>query len=90
VTGWRSAVLLEASAAYSPAYRGVRTTSTGSVPKRKYVEYRGGVKELYDLSSDPGERTNRYPSSAADPLATRLQNLKGCAGGACFTFENGP
>ena len=41
VTPWRSAILLEAAAHYSPAYRGIRTISTGSISKRKYVEYVG-------------------------------------------------
>jgi N-acetylglucosamine-6-sulfatase len=92
VTSWRSAVLLEAAAGYSPRYRGVRTVSTGSVPKRKYVAYSGGERELYDLDPDPRERTNHYTSSSpvAESLAARLQRLEGCAGGACFTAENGP
>jgi arylsulfatase A-like enzyme len=92
VTSWRSAVLLEAAAEYSPSYRGVRTVNAGGVPKRKYVEYSGGEKELYELGSDPRERANRYSSSspAATALAARLQKLKGCAGDTCFTFENGP
>ena len=92
VTSWRSAVLLEAAANYSPSYRGIRTISTGGVPKRKYVEYSGGVRELYDLDPDPHERTNHYaPSSpVATLLAARLQKLKGCAGDTCFTAENGP
>jgi N-acetylglucosamine-6-sulfatase len=92
VTSWRSAVLLEAAAGYSPSYRGIRTISTGGVPKRKYVEYSGGVRELYDLDSDPRERTNHYALSSpvAQSLAARLQNLKGCAGATCFKAENGP
>jgi arylsulfatase A-like enzyme len=92
VTSWRSAVLLEAAANYSPSYRGIRTISTGGVPKRKYVEYSGGVRELYNLDPDPRERTNHYaPSSpVTNSLAARLQGLKGCAGDTCFTAENGP
>ena len=83
---------MEAAANYSPPYRGVRTTSTGGVPKRKYVEYRDDQRELYDLDQDPHELTNHYSLSSpvADALAARLQNLKGCAGGTCFTAENGP
>jgi N-acetylglucosamine-6-sulfatase len=91
VTTWRSAVLPEAAANYSPAYEGIRTISTGGVPKRKYVEYSGGVKELYNLDTDPYELTNSYNATAppAD-LVSRLQALKGCAGSGCFTAENGP
>jgi N-acetylglucosamine-6-sulfatase len=92
VTSWRSAVLLEAAAAYSPPYRGVRTVNTGGVPRRKYVEYSGGVRELYDLSSDPRELANHYSASSpvATSLAARLQSMRGCAGDTCFTAENGP
>jgi N-acetylglucosamine-6-sulfatase len=47
-TNWRSAILLEAHptqhAGETPAYSGIRTTS-GS----KYIEYEGGVRELYNL-----------------------------------------
>ena len=34
VTTWRSAILPEAAAHFSPAYEGIRTISTGGVPKR--------------------------------------------------------
>jgi N-acetylglucosamine-6-sulfatase len=91
VTTWRSAVLLEASANYSPPYRGIRTVNAGADPKRKYVEYKDGQRELYDLDQDPRERTNRYaPSPVVDALHARLQALKTCAGENCFTAENGP
>src|SRR5215204_753864 len=91
VTPWRSAVLLEAAANYSPAYEGIRTISTGSLPKRKYVEYSGGVKELYNLDTDPYELANSYtPTTPPTDLVSRLQALKSCAGSGCFTAENGP
>jgi N-acetylglucosamine-6-sulfatase len=91
VTSWRSAILLEASANYSPAYRGIRTVSTGTSTRRKYVEYTGGTKELYDLESDPYERTNRYDAAAPpNALAVRLQALKRCAAGTCRAAEDGP
>jgi N-acetylglucosamine-6-sulfatase len=91
VTTWRNAVLLEASANYSPPYRSIRTVNTSADPKRKYVEYKDGQRELYDLDQDPHERTNRYaPSPVVDSLATRLQALKTCAGETCLTAENGP
>jgi arylsulfatase A-like enzyme len=88
VTGWRSAVLLEAAAHYSPAYRGIRTgTTTG----RKYVEYADGSGELYNLGTDPYELTNSYnPTAAPSDLVSRLRALEGCAGNGCFTAENGP
>jgi N-acetylglucosamine-6-sulfatase len=53
VKTWRSAVLPEAAAYYSPAYEGIRTIGTGGLPERKYVEYSGGAKELYNLDEDP-------------------------------------
>jgi arylsulfatase A-like enzyme len=91
VTGWRSAVLLEAAANYSPAYRGMRTISTGGILKRKYVEYTGGARELYHLDPDPHELTNSYDASAPPKaLADALQALKSCAAGTCRKAENGP
>jgi hypothetical protein len=88
-TTWRSAVLLEAAAHYSPAYKGIRTVNTDASPKRKYVEYRHGPRELYRLDPDPHERTNAYRSaSPPSALATRLRALKICAGNACRTAEN--
>ncbi|HEY6580105.1 MAG TPA: sulfatase [Rubrobacter sp.] len=93
VTTWRSAVLLEAAAHRAPAYRGIRTVNTDSISKLKYVEYRKGARELYDLDPDPHERTNHYddaPSPVVDALAAHLQALKGCAGDTCFTAENRP
>jgi N-acetylglucosamine-6-sulfatase len=92
VTSWRSAILLEAAANYSPAHRGIRTVNTNT--RRKYVEYSGGARELYDLSADPYERTNRYdPTTPPTDLASRLEALESCgadAAVACRTAENGP
>jgi N-acetylglucosamine-6-sulfatase len=91
VTTWRSAILPEAAANYSPAYEGIRTISTVGVPARKDLEYSGGVKELYILDTDPSELTNVYnPTAPPADLVSRLQALKGCAGSGCFTAENGP
>jgi arylsulfatase A-like enzyme len=91
VTRWRSAILLEAAANYSPAYEGIRTNSTGGIPTRKYVEYSGGVKELYNLDIDPYELTNSYnPTTPPSDLVSRLPALKSCAAGTCRTAEDGP
>jgi N-acetylglucosamine-6-sulfatase len=88
VTSWRSAVLLEATANYSPAYRGTRTARTNS--KRKYVEYSSGARELYNLESDGYELTNSYDAAAPPTnLAMRLQALKVCAADICRTAEDG-
>jgi N-acetylglucosamine-6-sulfatase len=83
---WRTAILLESrSSTDSMNYRGIRT-SEGS----KYVEYKGGIRELYNLKKDPYELHNGY--AAANPpteLAARLQALKNCARDSCRAAENG-
>ncbi|HET6660376.1 MAG TPA: sulfatase [Rubrobacter sp.] len=84
-TAWRSAILLEAAANYSPAYRGIRTSDG-----RKYVEYAGGKKELYHLDRDPYELRDSYdPKSPPASLAKRLKKLRSCAAASCVVAENG-
>src|SRR5215211_978940 len=88
-TKQRSAILLEAhqtkQGGETPAYSGIRTAS-GS----KYIEYEGGVRELYDLVADPYELTNNYDSAPRpDALEERLQALKSCAGVTCRQAEDG-
>jgi N-acetylglucosamine-6-sulfatase len=84
-TAWRSAILLEAAASYSPAYRGIRTSDG-----RKYVEYADGRRELYQLGRDPYELRDYYdPSSPPSTLAKRLKKLRSCAATSCRTAENG-
>jgi N-acetylglucosamine-6-sulfatase len=86
---WRSAILLEARqtslGGNTPAHSGIRTSSG-----KKYLEYEGGFKELYDLKTDPYELVNSYRAAAppAD-LATRLKALKSCAGSSCRAAEGG-
>src|SRR5215211_4724796 len=73
-TAWRSAVLLEAARHFSPAYRGIRTSSD-----TKYVEYSGGARELYKLDRDPHELNDRYPHTTPSAgLVSRLHALKTC------------
>jgi len=88
-TTWRNTILQEAhrtaDGGSTRAYYGVRT-NTG----RKYIEYEGGVRELYNLGADPYEVANRY--SAATPpntLQVRLRALKNCSADTCRTAENG-
>jgi N-acetylglucosamine-6-sulfatase len=84
-TPWRNAFLLEAAKHYSPAYRGIRTSTN-----RKYVAYADSrARELYYLGADPYELRNRY-NAAAPPtgLASRLQALKNCSGASCRAAEN--
>jgi N-acetylglucosamine-6-sulfatase len=91
VTRWRSAILLEAAANYTQAYRGIRTVTTNTSTRRKYVEYAGGARELYNLESDAYELTNTYDAAAPPTsLAMRLQALKVCAADTCRTAEDGP
>jgi N-acetylglucosamine-6-sulfatase len=84
-TAWRSAILLEASGRYSPAYRGIRTSAG-----RKYVEYEGGGKELYHLGRDAYELRDSYdPKNPPVTLAKRLKKLVGCNAAGCQKAENG-
>ena len=84
-TAWRSAILLEAAANYSPAYRGLRTSDG-----RKYVEYAGGKGELYHLGHDPYELRDSYdPNNPPATLAKRLKKLKSCAAASCQAAESG-
>ena len=86
-TAWRTAFLLERRNPKDPAesFFGVRSTEP-----RKYVEYQGGERELYDLSADPYELENSYNGTPPTDLETRLDALKVCAGDACRAAENGP
>ena len=86
-TTWRTAILFESrfESATSKNFYGIRTSD-----EKKYVEYGGGFRELYNLNTDPHELSNSY--NATNPptdLATRLQALKGCAGDSCRAAENG-
>jgi arylsulfatase A-like enzyme len=85
-TSWRTAILLEArkNRDFDVDYYGIRTTTS------KYVEYEGGERELYTLSTDPYEMRSTPTSSSAPSLQTRLQALKGCAADSCRAAENGP
>jgi N-acetylglucosamine-6-sulfatase len=84
-TDWRSAILLEAAAHFSPAYRGIRTSDG-----RKYVEYSSKKRELYHLGPDPHELRDSYdPSNPPATLVARLKKLRSCAAASCRAAENG-
>jgi N-acetylglucosamine-6-sulfatase len=91
-TSWRTAILLESRkgsrfASAGPEdvpYDGIRTSTS------KYIEYEGGERELYTLSTDAHEMSSTPTSSSAPSLQTRLQALKGCARESCRAAENGP
>ena len=92
-TGWRTAFLEEhrrskeeyAYARIIPDYDAVRTAN------HLYVEYETGEKELYNLSKDPYELTNRYASADAalrSELRARLNTLRDCTGPECRRTED--
>jgi arylsulfatase A-like enzyme len=78
-------VLLEANTIDDPSpgipYTGIETD------RYKYIRYRDGEQELYDLARDPGElrsrlRDPRYRRTKR-ALAARLARLQGCSGASC-------
>jgi N-acetylglucosamine-6-sulfatase len=85
-TSWRTAILLEGRKFSADPeipvdrnYNAIRTST------RKYIEYEGGFRELYDLSpgADPNELRNTYsiasPTVAPRPaLKARLDALSSC------------
>jgi arylsulfatase A-like enzyme len=91
---WRQAFLLEqysdegliapSPRSSQPVFVGVRTL------RYKYVEYWTGVREIYDLDSDPYELGNL--GSAAPPdlvaqLSPVVRSLSTCVGAACRSAE---
>jgi arylsulfatase A-like enzyme len=77
-------LLIETSAYQDrPSFAAVRTA------RYLYAEHSSGERELYDLQHDPFELVNRdrdpaYASAKAQ-LATRLLQLRTCAGASCRT-----
>jgi N-acetylglucosamine-6-sulfatase len=87
-TTWRTAILLERRAnpiTTERSYYAIRTAGG-----RKYVEYEGGLRELYNLQTDPYELANSYDATTPPKgLARRLEALKTCAGAECRAAEDG-
>jgi arylsulfatase A-like enzyme len=84
-TTWRSAILMERRNDGDASFYGIRASGG-----RKYLEYGGGFRELYDLESDPYELANSYNTSSPPAyLAARLDALKSCSGDTCRAAENG-
>jgi arylsulfatase A-like enzyme len=87
---WRTAILLEyrhtREGGQTPSYYGIRTSDG-----MKYIEYKGGFRELYNLNRDPYELANSYDATAPPKsLGKRLAALKSCSGDSCRAAENGP
>jgi N-acetylglucosamine-6-sulfatase len=84
-TTWRNAILLEVRferPSNKKRFYAIRTD------RRKYIEYGGGPRELYD--PDRHEVRNIYNTHPPTrKLAARLQALRGCAGDSCRAAENG-
>jgi len=106
---WRTAILIEGRKNSADPeieldrnYNAIRESTSTST--RKYVEYEGTERELYDLGADPLELTNTYSSANPDvpplsDLRARLNALKGCqpvdlatpeVETPCQTAEDGP
>jgi hypothetical protein len=86
-TSWRTAVLLERRNPIVPeqSYYATRKASG-----RKYIEYEGGFRELYNLQTDSYELVNSYDATTPpESLARRLQALETCAGAECRAAEDG-
>ena len=85
-SSWRTAILIEGRGSGSdPEIEVDRNYNAVRESTRKYVEYEGGFRELYDLTpgADPNEVTNTYysadPTVAPRPdLKARLDALRGC------------
>jgi arylsulfatase A-like enzyme len=91
---WRQAFLLEqysdegliapSPRSAQPVFVGIRTL------RYKYVEYWTGVREIYDLASDPYELSNFRGSASPDliaELSSLLRSLTTCVGAACRAAE---
>jgi arylsulfatase A-like enzyme len=91
---WRQALLLEqysdegliapSTGMTRPIFVGLRTL------RYKYVEYWTGVREMYDLASDPFELENIGGSIRGEPgsgLSSQLRALANCLGASCRAAE---
>jgi N-acetylglucosamine-6-sulfatase len=88
---WRNAALVEHHGPDFGASAGPDAPQAGSgnpttyealrLPHSTYVEYANGEREYYDLTTDPYELTNSYPSlsqSRVDALHSLLAALENC------------
>jgi len=94
---WRQALLLEQysdEGLVAPSPRSAQPVFVGLRTLRyKYIEYWTGVREMYDLASDPYELSNVGGSAPQDLIArlsSMLRSLTGCVGAACRAAEAFP
>jgi arylsulfatase A-like enzyme len=75
----RRGVLIE-----EPTFKAIRTE------RYLYARYSTGERELYDLRRDPYELRSRHEEPAYAParsrLASRLEQLRNCAGASCRAY----
>lgn len=84
---WRSSVFIQVRTPTGGGFDAVRTATW------KYVSWRNGERELYDLRNDPYELDNRVataPGELVAGLAARLRELGRCAGPSCRAAEDAP
>jgi arylsulfatase A-like enzyme len=91
---WRQAFLLEQyshEGLIAPSPRSAQPVFVGLRTLRyKYVEYWTGVREIYDLASDPYELSNfggSAPPELVARLSSQLRSLATCVGAACRASE---
>ena len=68
-----------------PAFAAIRAQ------RFKWIEYRNGTRELYDLERDPHELENLHGRGHEEieaELSARLRGLLGCAGALCRPAED--
>jgi arylsulfatase A-like enzyme len=96
-TSWRQSFLLEqysdegliapSTGKTRPIFVGLRTS------RYKYIEYWTGVREIYDLASDPYELENfagTAPPDLVSRLSSQLRALAACTGASCRAAEAMP
>jgi arylsulfatase A-like enzyme len=94
-SSWRQAFLLEQysdEGLIAPATRSDQAIFIGLRTLRyKYVEYWTGVREIYDLASDPYELANFGGSAPPDliaELSSLARSLSSCTGAECRALEH--
>jgi arylsulfatase A-like enzyme len=77
-----------------PTYTAVRTSSAATqTPNQLYVQYEGGEREFYDLTSDPSQLQSLHDRGGKPALQVKilqfwLNKLMQCKGKSCQTLED--